>query len=97
MAGRGKIENLRPPWKPGESGNFSGRPKRKPVYDALLEAADPQTLRRIAREALARAGKSPAMFALVRDTLDGKPVSQVREAANGESRQAVLHVMYDDE
>jgi len=27
---------LRPPWKPGESGNPSGRPKRKPITDAYI-------------------------------------------------------------
>lgn len=27
---------LRPPWQPGQSGNPGGRPKRKPVTEALL-------------------------------------------------------------
>jgi hypothetical protein len=27
---------LRPPWKPGESGNPAGRPRRKPLTDALI-------------------------------------------------------------
>jgi len=36
MAGRGRIENLRP-WKPGQSGNPSGRPKRLPVSDRYRE------------------------------------------------------------
>lgn len=33
MAGHGKIENLRPPWKPGESRNPTGRRKRRPISD----------------------------------------------------------------
>jgi hypothetical protein len=39
MAGKGKIENLRPPWKPGESGNPSGRPKKRPLSDTSGEFA----------------------------------------------------------
>jgi hypothetical protein len=30
----GNTGNLRPPWKPGESGNPGGRPKKKPLTDA---------------------------------------------------------------
>jgi hypothetical protein len=40
MAGRGNIKNLRPPWKPGESGNPSGRPKKRPMSDAYGEYAE---------------------------------------------------------
>ena len=28
-----RLANLRPPWKPGESGNPSGRPKKKPITE----------------------------------------------------------------
>lgn len=37
MAGKGKIENLRPPWKKGQSGNPTGRPKKGPLGDAYVE------------------------------------------------------------
>jgi hypothetical protein len=40
MAGTGRLENLHAPWKPGESGNPSGRPKRRPIsdrYEAFAE------------------------------------------------------------
>jgi hypothetical protein len=40
MAGKGRVENLRAPWKSGESGNPSGRPKRRPIsdrYEAFAE------------------------------------------------------------
>lgn len=40
MAGKGKKENLKPPWKPGQTGNPKGGPKRKPITDALLEALE---------------------------------------------------------
>jgi hypothetical protein len=49
MAGHGKIENLRPPWRPGESGNPAGRPRRRPIsdaYDELLQRLAPEKLRR---------------------------------------------------
>lgn len=31
----GNPDNLRPPWKPGESGNPGGRPQTKPLTDTL--------------------------------------------------------------
>ena len=37
MAGR--VENLTP-WKPGQSGNPNGRPRKKPLTDAYLELMD---------------------------------------------------------
>ena len=43
------MQNLRPPWKPGESGNPSGRPKRRPISDSYAEFARrplPEKLRR---------------------------------------------------
>jgi len=46
----GKIENLRPPWKKGESGNPNGRPKRKPItqaYEAVINQRLPAHLREI--------------------------------------------------
>ncbi len=39
MAGHGRIENLRP-WKPGQSGNLSGRPKKRPISDRYAERAE---------------------------------------------------------
>lgn len=76
MAGKGKLENLRPPWKPGESGNLSGRPRRKPIAGALLEVfTEPECLE-VAKQVLAQCRKkSPNLMALtlVRDSLDGKP------------------------
>jgi hypothetical protein len=48
MAGKGRIENLQPPWKPGESGNPTGRPKKRQLtecYEAVIEQAPPEDLR----------------------------------------------------
>jgi len=39
MAGKGRTENLKP-WKPGESGNLSGRPKKRPISDRYAERAE---------------------------------------------------------
>ena len=39
MAGKGRIENLKS-WKPGESGNLSGRPKKRPISDRYAERAE---------------------------------------------------------
>ena len=36
---RGPLENLRP-WKPGQSGNPGGRPKRQPITDDYLALHD---------------------------------------------------------
>ena len=50
MAGIGKLENLRPPWKPGESGNPSGRPRNKPItaaYQDRLNEKLPDALRKV--------------------------------------------------
>src|ERR1700751_5591735 len=49
MAGKGKLENLKPAWRPGESGNPSGRPRRRPISDAYAER-----LQRPVREKLRR-------------------------------------------
>lgn len=53
------LENLRPPWKPGESGNPGGRPKREPL-DAQLRAA---------LEAVEAGGKPLAGGKRVRDAI----------------------------
>ena len=31
------LKNLRPPWKPGQSGNPRGRPKQRKLEDTILE------------------------------------------------------------
>ena len=47
MAGKGKIENLQPPWKRGQSGNPSGRPRTLPItnrYATVAELPAPDNL-----------------------------------------------------
>jgi|SRR5271155_1397045 len=48
MAGTGRLENLGPPWTPGQSGNPSGRPKKRPIsdrYSSYAEMRLPKELR----------------------------------------------------
>jgi hypothetical protein len=40
MSGKGRSENLRPPWKPGQSGNPSGRPRKRPISDRYAAFAE---------------------------------------------------------
>lgn len=74
-----RLANLKP-WKPGQSGNPSGRPKRNPISDALreiMEEIDPRTKKLIARrlaDALVKkalAGDVKAA-ALIGDRVEGK-------------------------
>ena len=112
MAGKGKLENLRPPWKPGESGNPSGRPKRmsiSDIYAELLERPLPEEVRRKLKlkpsegitfaEALA--------LSVLEKALDGNlaAVREVREATEGKANvrpntigrgPVTLHVVYED-
>ena len=69
------LKNLRAPWKKGESGNPGGRPKQKPVMEALQDALtdQPELLKKIALNALRRASYDPRFFCAIRDMLDGKP------------------------
>lgn len=85
------------PWQPGQSGNPSGRPKRRPIADALKEALDQQHGRgdRTKRQALvdrllsiALTGKRSEALAAMKLILaytDGLPVQpidlEVRRAA----------------
>ena len=49
MAGKGRIENLKP-WAKGVSGNPNGRPKSKPIteaYKAVIAERLPEHLRKI--------------------------------------------------
>lgn len=86
---RGRVENLIP-WKPGQSGNPNGRPRRKPITDAylqLLESIDPRDkkLKRTFAQRIAQAmvdqvvkNGSVAAAAEIADRIEGK-VAQRQE------------------
>ena len=82
MAGTGRIENLRPPWKKGDpSPNPSGRPKRRPITEALEAfVASPEgrkAIQRAVRSQMRVSGKHPGMAVFVRETLEGKLAERV--------------------
>jgi len=62
-------------FKLGESGNPRGRPKEKPILEALRETLEkePKLLAEIAAAALKQAKYNLGWFGEVRDMLDGKP------------------------
>jgi hypothetical protein len=66
---RKRLANLKPPWKPGQSGNPGGRPKRKPLTDTLLEVLeDPKECEALVRVWLKRAQKGSVTH--LREILD---------------------------
>jgi Family of unknown function (DUF5681) len=84
MAGKGKIENLRPPWKPGESGNVSGRPRRLPIserYAAIAELPVPDYLPGALK-------LSPAEKKVVKTYGDALALNQFRAAIKGKTDAA---------
>jgi len=80
---RGRIENLKP-FKPGQSGNPSGRPKKKPVtemYEAIF--SDPEAMKDLSI-AIKRALNKGSMAMVLQlkemtDRVEGK-VTQAIEA-----------------
>lgn len=75
-----KTDHLKPyQWKPGQSGNLDGRPKSKPIREAIEHVLEehPQLLKRIALNAARQAAKSLGFFTEVRNMFDGKPVNEI--------------------
>src|ERR1700677_586006 len=88
MSGKGKIENLRPPWKPGQSGNPSGRPKKRPLSSAYIEFAErrlPERLRRSLGLPEGATYTDALAEALFRSALNGNvpAARELREATEG--------------
>lgn len=66
-------------FRPGVSPNPGGRPKTRPIMEAMQNAIveNPNLLKQLARQALQKAKSSHRWFREVRDTLDGRPVLAV--------------------
>jgi hypothetical protein len=108
MSGKGRIENLRPPWKPGESGNRAGRPKRRPIsdrYAAFAEIPLPEKRCRELGLALGSTFADGVTKALYDMAIDGRPgaAREIREGIEGRTAErpevgapgiATVHVVY---
>ena len=77
---RSPAEHLRPHWfKPGESGNPGGRPK-KPIKERLLQRLreDDAVLADLVEAILLKAKDGDVQaFNSIRDTIEGRPVQAV--------------------
>lgn len=88
-----RLRNLRPPWKPGESGNPSGRPKSKPLTDACFEhlSKHPKDLSAVARALITQAKRgSVKAFSALADRLEGKPASHDALDLNVNSNEELI-------
>lgn len=109
MGGKGRIENLRPPWKPGESGNPNGRPKRRPIsarYATFAEVPLPEKRCRELGLAPGSTYGDGVTKALYEMAMNGKrgAAREIREGIEGRTVErpeasgpgiATLHVVYD--
>jgi hypothetical protein len=96
VAQKRNTSGLRPPWKPGESGNLSGRPRRQPVTQEYLKALDdlvtPTLRAQLLRHGIALSknatmaeavGKGRVLQAIT----DTQAAKEVREAVEGKAPQ----------
>ena len=84
MAGKGKIENLHPPWKPGESGNPAGRPRRLPITDRYAVIAEV----RLSKEARDKLRLPPEMKRKIKTYGDLLALGQFQSAIKGKPEPA---------
>jgi len=78
----GRVENLKP-WKPGQSGNPGGRPKRDiaaEIARAIFER-DPEAIERAFAAALKKGDAK--VFRVLADRAYGKPRQQIEQTGEG--------------
>jgi hypothetical protein len=85
---------LRPPWKPGQSGNLSGRPKRKPLtdaYAALLDKPIPPDMARQLKLDESTTYAQVIAMSLVREAVKGKvqAAAEVADRVEGKITQPI--------
>jgi hypothetical protein len=88
------TSGLRPPWKPGESGNLSGRPKRKPLtdaYAALLDKPIPPDMARQLKLDESTTYAQVIAMSLVREAVKGKvnAAAEVADRVEGKITQPI--------
>ncbi len=96
MAGNEKSKQALEPykWKPGQSGNPSGRPKRRPISDAYLALADCQIPRKLAKKLGLKKGstwRDTVAHAILEEAAKGnvRAATEVREAIEGKATQRI--------
>ncbi len=95
----GRMDNLTP-WKPGQSGNPRGRPKKRLIDQALeelLESNDAEAARDVAAALLKRARKGDLRaIQLIAERTQGKPMRAV-EISGPDGGALELDLMTDEE
>ena len=89
-----RLANLRPPWKPGECPNPSGRPKRKPLtdaYAALLDKPIPPDMARQLKLDESTTYAQVIAMSLVREAVKGKvqAAAEVADRVEGKITQPI--------
>lgn len=85
-------------WKPGQSGNPSGRPKKKLLDWAIqeeLEALDSAEAVKIAKALIQLASKDVQAAKLIAERTEGKPIQKVEHSGpDGGAMQGVIRVEF---
>ena len=97
MSKDARLKNLRPPWKPGESGNPNGRPRKRPLSEAyddwLRQPVSPDQVLKLREQGvlLPEETTNADMVALAqgREAMTGNTIAakEMREAVEGKATQ----------
>jgi hypothetical protein len=89
---RGRIENLKP-WKPGQSGNPGGRPRKTPLTDALQRIVqNPEAADKLARAIYKVGAKGDTRaFKEIADRVQGKVRTQIE--LTGIDGEEIKHIV----
>lgn len=94
---RSKRLAPRSAWKPGQSGNPSGKPKQ--IFGPSLRRKlkkQPELLNKVIEGIIAKAaGGSVAAFEAVADRVDGKPMQQIEQSGSVGIHVTVERVEYE--
>lgn len=96
---RGRIENLKP-WKPGESGNPGGRPRKRLIdreLEEMLSSEDSSLAKAIAKALVNRARRGDLKaIQLVAERTEGRP-RQAMEVSGPDGERLALEFMTDEQ